>query len=130
MTHSRRIPLLVLAIVVGALGCQSAAPPTTHEDPQASVIGFGKRLTEFGLAWIDYWTYGCYCGWGNAGEDKTPIDATDSCCQTHDSCYDHAPAGCNCLTAGYDYYTEAGWIGCNNNGGNACAEYCCQCDAD
>lgn len=96
---------------------------------QANVIQFGNMIAEVGFNRSDYWSYGCYCGSGNAGDDKVPIDATDACCKEHDQCYTDAPAGCDCFYATYTWEEEAGTINCVPTG-NACADYCCACDRD
>ena len=41
--------------------------------------------------------HGNYCGPGNNGPDKMPIDALDAACMRHDACTpDDAPPSCDC----------------------------------
>jgi Phospholipase A2 len=124
-THRVILASLVLAAHTTACsGDLDVGEPLVQE----SVIDFGGMINRLGFQWTDYWSYGCYCGIGNAGDDKQPIDATDTCCKAHDDCWVAAPEGCDCATTAYAWYDEAGWIGCLPNA-SECAAYCCECDA-
>lgn len=47
--------------------------------------------------WHNFSRYGNYCGKGNYGWDKDPIDNLDAACRRHDQCYDNDPLGYNHL---------------------------------
>ncbi|XP_065552560.1 uncharacterized protein LOC136022767 isoform X2 [Lathamus discolor] len=52
-------------------------------------------------ALLHYSFYGCYCGFGGKGQPK---DATDRCCQLHDTCYDSLLSHhCNAKAQSYLY---------------------------
>ncbi|XP_065711431.1 basic phospholipase A2 homolog blK-PLA2-like [Patagioenas fasciata] len=75
-------------------------------------------------ALLHYSTYGCYCGAGGKG---TPKDATDRCCQLHDTCYNNLQGfGCNAKMQGYSYGWHGGSPSCG--GGSWCAQLSCECD--
>uniref|UniRef100_A0A8C0AP44 Phospholipase A2 n=1 Tax=Buteo japonicus TaxID=224669 RepID=A0A8C0AP44_9AVES len=69
-------------------------------------------------ALLYYSSYGCYCGFGGKGQPK---DATDRCCQLHDTCYDNLLSyHCNPgLTLSFPL--PAGQ-------GSWCAQLSCECD--
>jgi len=75
---------------------------------------------------LAYNGYGCWCGKGGSG---TPIDATDQCCKTHDSCYDQAQAlGCSVYVYdSYSYNIQSGSIKCLDDA-NSCKFKVCMCD--
>ncbi|KHJ42205.1 hypothetical protein D918_07737 [Trichuris suis] len=54
-----------------------------------------------------YVNYGCWCGFGGAGE---PIDNIDRCCQSHDLCYDQALKKGSCTL--WQLYTTWYWWRC------------------
>ncbi|KAM6116672.1 basic phospholipase A2 homolog BaTX-like [Phoenicopterus ruber ruber] len=75
-------------------------------------------------ALLHYSSYGCYCGLGGRGQPK---DATDRCCQLHDTCYDSLLSyGCNAKTQGYSYNWHGRSPSCRK--GSWCAQLSCECD--
>uniref|UniRef100_A0A8C8B004 Phospholipase A2 n=1 Tax=Otus sunia TaxID=257818 RepID=A0A8C8B004_9STRI len=75
-------------------------------------------------ALLHYSSYGCYCGWGGKGQPK---DATDRCCQRHDTCYNNLLSyHCNAKTQGYHYGWRRGSPSCRRS--SWCAQLSCECD--
>ncbi|NWX87567.1 PA2BD phospholipase, partial [Nothoprocta ornata] len=75
-------------------------------------------------ALLHYGSYGCHCGWGGRGQPK---DATDGCCQRHDSCYESLLRhGCQAKWQRYRYGWQGGRLACAK--GSACAQLSCECD--
>ncbi|NXG72450.1 PA2GD phospholipase, partial [Baryphthengus martii] len=75
-------------------------------------------------ALLYYSSYGCYCGWGGKGQPK---DASDRCCQLHDSCYNSLlNYHCNAKVKGYRYGWHGGSPSCRE--GSWCARFSCECD--
>jgi len=70
--------------------------------------------------------YGCWCGEGGR---NTPVDATDSCCQVHDRCYDAAEAyGCSTKVFHvYNFNATLGSDQCTDEPGS-CNHRVCMCD--
>ncbi|NXV89281.1 PA2BA Phospholipase, partial [Calonectris borealis] len=75
-------------------------------------------------ALLHYSSYGCYCGLGGKGQPK---DATDRCCQLHDTCYDNLLSyRCNAKVQRYRYGWHSGSPSCRE--GSWCAQLSCECD--
>ncbi len=98
---------------------------TTNQDSQTNFAGMVGYAIGIPPA-RNLLNYGCYCGLGN-DVGVIPLDATDSCCMTHDYAWMGAPQGCDCNTETYAYTTWGAEITCTANQ-NACATYCCAAD--
>lgn len=82
-------------------------PPSTSSATAESVIDFGNFIAACNagnppkkMKRSEYWDYGCFCGKGGEG---TPVDATDTCCQTHDACWAQVKkdTGVSCFNENY-----------------------------
>jgi len=110
--------------------CIEPSPQVTTTEEDSRINFAGMMWNTIGLTTtLNLNGYGCYCGLGN-DVDVQPVDATDSCCMTHDYAWmgakDVAP-GCDCNNQDYDYNTRGGTITCAANQ-SACAAYCCAAD--
>lgn len=43
--------------------------------------------------------HGNYCGYGNRGYDRAPVDELDAACMRHDQCFDATNRSCSCNAA-------------------------------
>ncbi|NWI43820.1 PA2BS phospholipase, partial [Picathartes gymnocephalus] len=80
------------------------------------------------IALLHYSFYGCYCGrYCGLGGKGQPKDATDRCCQLHDTCYQNLlNYHCDAKTRLYRYKRHRGTVFCRQ--GSRCAYLSCECD--
>uniref|UniRef100_A0A663NEQ3 Phospholipase A2 n=1 Tax=Athene cunicularia TaxID=194338 RepID=A0A663NEQ3_ATHCN len=100
-------------------------PPPGLSPAHGSLWNLHKMITKTTgkNALLHYSSYGCYCGWGGKGQPK---DATDRCCQRHDTCYNNLLSyHCNAKIQGYHYGWRRGSPSCSNSW---CAQLSCECD--
>ncbi|XP_078083917.1 basic phospholipase A2 PA-12C-like [Mustelus asterias] len=101
-----------------------------HLDQLGSMIecrvGGGRWLSR-----LDYFDYGCYCGFGGEG---VPLDAVDRCCWQHDVCYGKIDSEGLCSWYEYPYWTQYSWR-CNHGSyltctdrKDTCSRAICTCD--
>ncbi len=133
--------------IVAALLAVGCGLPVSESD-EYNVIQFGNNIASCipkGAAkamkrFPEYWDYGCYYGRGGAG---TPVDATDTCCQTHDQCWEAVSkaTGKSCYSVTYKraYLDKNGkkttdcsqWDVGKSCAGNVGAPLdCCTCDLE
>ncbi|NXE13540.1 PA2BB phospholipase, partial [Lophotis ruficrista] len=110
--------LLAFAVLFAWGKCLSPAGGTLWDLHRMITKTTGKN------ALLHYSLYGCYCGWGGKGQPK---DATDRCCQVHDTCYANLLRySCDAKTQGYSYGWHRGSPSCRK--GSWCAQLSCECD--
>ncbi|XP_007445313.1 basic phospholipase A2 Tbo-G6D49-like [Python bivittatus] len=90
---------------------------------EGNFFQLGKMIQEeTGKSVLAYVWYGCYCGKGRTGQ---PLDATDSCCKTHNCCYGNLTT-CKPKLNIYEYTRQDGVIICGTK--SWCKKQICECD--
>nr|AAZ22647.1 textilotoxin C chain variant 1 precursor [Pseudonaja textilis] len=113
--------LVLLGVYVSLLGAARIPPLPLNLIQFSNMI---KCTIPGSQPLLDYANYGCYCGPGNNG---TPVDDVDRCCQAHDECYDEASNhGCYPELTLYDYYCDTGVPYCKAR--TQCQVFVCGCD--
>ncbi|KAF1399889.1 Phospholipase A2 crotoxin basic chain CBa2, partial [Spheniscus humboldti] len=110
--------LLAFAVLFAWGKCLSPACGSLWELPKMITKVTGKN------ALLHYSFYGCYCGLGGEGQPK---DATDRCCQLHDTCYNNLLSyRCNAKMQVYHYDWRSSSPSCRQR--SWCAQLSCECD--
>ena len=111
-----------LLIVVAFFAVQTEQ----KERKKRAIWNFAKLIIcQTGKSPFKYNNYGNWCGFGGSGK---PVDATDSCCKTHDLCYDGLLSIGTCSKCGLriTHYKMKGCSCAPSNSG--CAAGLCNCD--
>ncbi|XP_072044421.1 basic phospholipase A2 nigroxin A-like [Amphiura filiformis] len=128
---SREGLLQLIAIIALGSGLTGAANVPISK---RSVFDLGAMLKCFNLDYTKYLNYGCYCGpaiLGQAHYDGTvPVNAVDSCCQTHDNCWSTSRR-CNAYIVDYNFDQKT--CACKTHRTfsrdfNKCRDDLCACD--
>nr|XP_061838119.1 phospholipase A2-like [Nerophis lumbriciformis] len=113
------LTLLLLAVTVA-----SVAGSATQRGKRSLKDLHGMIKCTTGRNYIDYSSYGCYCGGGGHGK---PIDQTDRCCFDHGCCYAQAQSeGCKTDTD-YDWSCRDRTARCGITD-DKCKKWVCHCD--
>jgi len=107
-----------------------------HRDKRSVLQLCSLFVRHGGEGCLRYNGYGCYCGYGNAGEDKQPTDEVDKCCEKHDKCYGKLKCGMLQFAQAISYKVNcsgpAHWkykCKCKDKRTeNPCARSICDCD--
>jgi len=87
LTDSTLYQMCITFYVAGVASLASCFTATHHRSKR-SLLQLCNLVHEHSdRNCMDYNNYGCFCGYGNAGEDKKPVDKIDACCRKHDNCY-------------------------------------------
>ncbi|XP_064652106.1 phospholipase A2-like [Lineus longissimus] len=131
---------LILGVYVTSVVGMPKDAPQVREKRDLLQLGLMLQCSTNRSMW-DYNGYGCYCGLGGSG---TPLDATDTCCQTHDHCYEkmHTEKTCAYYIEVYtvfyrytpcslcsDLSSYSNWIYKFLAGSPECRYRLCQCDS-
>jgi secretory phospholipase A2 len=136
---------LSIWVALACAGC-GLQPAGIESKSQGNFFQFGAFIAnckpkgaDTTMGRLEYLDYGCFCGRGGAG---TPVDATDTCCETHDKCWkavkDSGKGSCYAINYGKPTFVDKDgattddceqWDVTRICGGNTgAAKSCCECD--
>ncbi|XP_032818144.1 acidic phospholipase A2 homolog isoform X1 [Petromyzon marinus] len=118
--------LWTAACLFGVLLSATEGTDSNRLRHRRNVVQFGNMIEcRMNRQPLDYYGYGCHCGFGGKG---APVDPTDRCCRSHDCCYNRAiTAGCNPYSDIYHYACKHGRITCDAKN-DWCERKICECD--